>query len=133
MRNCTKFYIDGQWVDPVEENTQPVENPATEETIGHISFGTKADVDKAVAAARRAFESFSQTSKEERLTLLRAIQADMHNARELLDGIRDHFGAFRSTDNIDFVYKDSASQPAPDDVISHVAENYKAAVLAIAD
>lgn len=55
------------------------------------------------------------------------------NARELLDGIRDHFGAFRSTDNIDFVYKDSASQPAPDDVISHVAENYKAAVLAIAD
>ena len=63
MRDCTKFYIDGQWVDPVTENTQPVENPATEETIGHISFGTKADVDKAVAAARRAFESFSQTSK----------------------------------------------------------------------
>ena len=55
------------------------------------------------------------------------------NARELLDGIRDHFGASRSTDNIDFVYKDSASQPAPDDVISHVAANYKAAVLAIAD
>ena len=66
MRDCTKFGIDGQWVDPVTENTQLVENPATEETIGHISFGTKADVDRAVAAARRAFESFSQTSKEER-------------------------------------------------------------------
>ena len=48
MRDCTQFYIDGQWVDPVEENTVAVENPATEETIGHISFGTGADVDKAV-------------------------------------------------------------------------------------
>ena len=62
MRDCTKFYIDGQWVDPVTANTQPVENPATEETIGHISFGSAADVDKAVKAARRAFETFSQTS-----------------------------------------------------------------------
>ncbi len=94
MRNCTKFYIDGQWVDPVEENTQPVENPATEETIGHISFGTKADVDKAVAAARRAFESFSQTSKEERLTLLRAIQAEIENRKEeLATVVSDEMGA----------------------------------------
>ncbi|WP_417320664.1 aldehyde dehydrogenase family protein [Erythrobacter aureus] len=94
MRNCTKFYIDGQWVDPVEENTQPVENPATEETIGHISFGTKADVDKAVAAARRAFESFSQTSKEERLTLLRAIQAEIENRKEeLATAVSDEMGA----------------------------------------
>ena len=68
MRDCTKFYIDGQWVAPEAANTVDVENPATEETIGQISFGTKADVDKAVAAARRAFESFSQTSREERLT-----------------------------------------------------------------
>lgn len=94
MRDCTKFYIDGQWVDPVEPNTQPVENPATEETIGHISFGTKADVDKAVAAARRAFETFSQTSREERLTLLRAIQAEIENRKEeLATAVSDEMGA----------------------------------------
>ncbi len=100
MRDCTKFYIDGQWVDPVTENTQPVENPATEETIGHISFGTRADVDKAVAAARRAFESFSQTTKEERLTLLRAIQAEIENRKEeLATAVSDEMGAPMSLAN----------------------------------
>jgi aldehyde dehydrogenase (NAD+) len=100
MRECTKFYIDGEWVDPVEPNTQPVENPATEETIGHISFGTKADVDKAVAAARRAFETFSQTSKEERLTLLRAIQAEIENRKEeLAAAVSDEMGAPMSLAN----------------------------------
>ncbi|MBX7458401.1 aldehyde dehydrogenase family protein [Qipengyuania sp. 1NDH17] len=100
MRDCTKFYIDGQWVDPVTENTQPVENPATEETIGHISFGTKADVDKAVAAARRAFESFSQTSKEERLTLLRAIQAEIANRKDdLALAVSEEMGAPMSLAN----------------------------------
>ncbi len=100
MRDCTKFYIDGQWVDPVTENIQPVENPATEETIGHISFGTKADVDKAVAAARRAFETFSQTSREERLTLLRAIQAEIANRKDdLALAVSDEMGAPMSLAN----------------------------------
>ncbi|MXO96563.1 aldehyde dehydrogenase family protein [Erythrobacter aquimaris] len=100
MRDCTKFYIDGQWVDPVTENTQPVENPATEETIGHISFGSAADVDKAVKAARRAFESFSQTSKEERLTLLRAIQAEIANRKDdLALAVSDEMGAPMSLAN----------------------------------
>ena len=94
MRDCTQFYIDGQWVDPVEENTVAVENPATEQTIGHISFGTAADVDKAVVAARRAFESFSQTSKEERLTLLRAIQAEIETRKEeLATAVSDEMSA----------------------------------------
>ena len=100
MRDCTQFYIDGQWVDPVSEDTRPVENPATEETIGHISFGTKADVDKAVKAARRAFESFSQTSREERLTLLRAIQAEIENRKEeLATAVSDEMGAPMSLAN----------------------------------
>ncbi len=100
MRDCTKFYIDGQWVDPVSEDTRPVENPATEETIGHVSFGTKADVDKAVKAARRAFESFSQTSREERLTLLRAIQAEIENRKEeLATAVSDEMGAPMSLAN----------------------------------
>ena len=55
------------------------------------------------------------------------------NARLLLEGVRDSLGAFRATENIDYVQKDSVSQPAPADVIEHVAKNYRAAILAIAD
>ena len=61
-----KFYIDGQWVDPAQPKDFKVINPATEEAAGVISMGGAPDVDRAVAAARRAFESFSQTSRAER-------------------------------------------------------------------
>ncbi len=60
MREYMKFYIDGQWVDPVTPKTMDVINPATEEVAGHISAGSAADVDKAVDAARKAFETYSQ-------------------------------------------------------------------------
>lgn len=73
MKNRLQFYIDGQWVDPVAPKTLAVINPSNEETIAEISLGSKADVDKAVAAARRAFETFSVTSKEERVALLEKI------------------------------------------------------------
>ncbi len=73
MLERLEFYIDGAWVDPVEPNVIDVINPATEEVYGRISGGTAADVDKAVAAAKRAFDSYSQTSREERLELLRSI------------------------------------------------------------
>ena len=55
------------------------------------------------------------------------------NARELLSGIRDKLGAFRPIDNIEFLSKNSASQPAPADVIEKVAANFRGALLAIAD
>ena len=55
------------------------------------------------------------------------------NARELLDGIRAKLGNFRAVDNIDFHAKNSASQPAPKDLIEQVAANYRCALLAIAD
>jgi hypothetical protein len=55
------------------------------------------------------------------------------NARELLAGIREKLGRSRKIDNIDFLSKDSASQPAPADVIEKVAANYRGALLAIAD
>ena len=55
------------------------------------------------------------------------------NARALLEGVRDSLTAFRGTDNIDYVYKESVSQPTPTDIIEHVAKNYRAAILAIAD
>lgn len=100
MREFTQFYIDGQWVDPAEPNTQAVENPATEETIGHISFGSAADVDKAVAAARRAFESWQFSSREERLDLMRAIQSEYDKRREeLAAAISEEMGAPMSLAN----------------------------------
>jgi hypothetical protein len=55
------------------------------------------------------------------------------NARELLAGIREKLGATRMIDNIDFLAKNSASQPAPADVLEKVAANYRGALLAIAD
>ena len=73
MHKRLQFYIDGKWVDPVTPKTLDVINPATEEPIGQVSLGSKADVDKAVAAARKAFETFSQTTKEQRLALLQKI------------------------------------------------------------
>jgi aldehyde dehydrogenase (NAD+) len=76
MRDYLKFYIDGHWVDPVTPKTMDVINPATEAVAGHISAGSKADVDKAVAAARRAFETYSKTSREERIELLQRILAE---------------------------------------------------------
>jgi aldehyde dehydrogenase (NAD+) len=75
MQEYLKFYINGQWVDPVKPATIDVINPATEEPFAKISAGSPADVDKAVAAARAAFVSFSQTTKEERLALLKKIVA----------------------------------------------------------
>jgi len=55
------------------------------------------------------------------------------NARELLSGIRDKLGAFRTVDNIEFLSKNSASQPAPKDLLQEVAAKYRGALLAIAD
>ena len=70
MNNADKFYINGDWVAPSGTQTLDVINPATEESIAQIAMGTKADVDKAVSAAKHAFESFSQTTVEERAALL---------------------------------------------------------------
>ncbi len=74
MREYLKFYINGQWVDPVDSSrTLDVINPATEASAGRIAMGTAADVDRAVKAARAAFPSFSSTSVAERVALLEAI------------------------------------------------------------
>lgn len=72
----------------------PVENPATEETIGHISIGSAADVDKAVVAARRAFESWQFSTREDRLDLMRSIAAGIEKRREdLARAVSDEMGA----------------------------------------
>jgi len=94
MREYLKFYIDGAWVDPVEPKTAAVINPATEAVAGVIASGSAGDVDKAVAAARRAFGSWSQTTREQRLDLLAAIQAEYARRQtELGDAIMEEMGA----------------------------------------
>ena len=70
-----KFYINGRWVDPVEPREFTVIDPATEAPAGVISLGSPKDADRAVAAARGAFESFAETSREERRALLERILA----------------------------------------------------------
>jgi aldehyde dehydrogenase (NAD+) len=94
MRDYLKFYIDGQWVDPVEPNTVDVENPATEQVAGRISLGSAADVDKAVDAARRAFATWSVTTREERLDVLNAILAEYQKrAGDLAEAVTEEMGA----------------------------------------
>ncbi|MFT6433308.1 MAG: aldehyde dehydrogenase (NAD+) [Candidatus Azotimanducaceae bacterium] len=73
MQEHLKFYIDGEWVSPVTPATLDVINPTSEESFARISMGSAADVDKAVAAAKAAFESYSKTTVQERIELLGAI------------------------------------------------------------
>ena len=65
MENLGKFYIDGKWVTPNSKQAMSVINPALEEEIGTVILGNNNDVDLAVKAANLAFDSFSQTTKEE--------------------------------------------------------------------
>jgi aldehyde dehydrogenase (NAD+) len=94
MRDARQFYIDGKWVNPAKAHDYAVINPATEEAIATISLGSAADVDAAVAAAKRAFESFSETSVEERLALLRKI-IEIYKAKneEMAEAISQEMGA----------------------------------------
>lgn len=94
MRNYLQFYIDGRWIDPVQPRTIDVENPATEEVCGRISNGSAADVDKAVKVARRAFASWSRTTRGQRLELLESIQSEYQKrASELADAVTEEMGA----------------------------------------
>jgi aldehyde dehydrogenase (NAD+) len=94
VREYLKFYIDGQWVDPVELKTLDVENPATEKTAGRIALGSTADVDKAVKAARKAFAAWSETSREDRLELLERILAEYQKRMpDLAAAVTEEMGA----------------------------------------
>src|SRR3984957_17070354 len=94
MENKLNFYIDGKWVSPATPKTLEVINPANEEPYARISLGSKADVDKAVAAARKAFETYSKTSKEERLALLQKIvEVYQKHYAEMVETISKEMGA----------------------------------------
>ncbi|WP_416795642.1 aldehyde dehydrogenase family protein [Ciceribacter azotifigens] len=94
MSNRLKFFIDGQWVDPVRPALLDVVDPSTEEAFTQIAVGSAADVDRAVAAAKAAFPAFSVTSREERLSLLERILA-AYNERidDIADAVSREMGA----------------------------------------
>ncbi len=94
MQEHKQFYIDGAWVASQGDQTLDVMNPATEEPIARISLGNQADVDAAVAAARAAFPSFSQTSRQERIDLLeRVVAVYQKRMPEIAAAISDEMGA----------------------------------------
>lgn len=94
MTNRMQFYIDGVWVDPVVKKSTSVVNPATEEVMYQVALGSRADVDKAVSAARRAFETFSVTTREERVALLsRIIEIYKTRMKEIGAAVSDEMGA----------------------------------------
>src|SRR5271163_2286060 len=94
MKDCRQFYIDGEWVEPAVAHDFPVINPGTEEQVATISLGTTADVDRAVSAAKRAFESYSETTVEQRLALLqRIIAVYQSHMDEMAETISQEMGA----------------------------------------
>ena len=94
MREYRQFYINGEWVDPARPNSFDVINPATEEVCAHISLGSEEDVNRAVAAARAAFESYSRTSVKERIELLESCAAVYQKRyNDIADAIREEMGA----------------------------------------
>ncbi|MDX2274389.1 MAG: aldehyde dehydrogenase family protein [Hyphomonadaceae bacterium] len=94
MREQLNFYIDGKWVAPTTPRTHDVINPATEEPCGRISLGTAADVNKAVAAARRAFDSWSQTTIQQRAAILdKIIAIYQRRLPEMAEAISQEMGA----------------------------------------
>lgn len=94
MREYLKFYIDGQWVDPIEPTVVETINPATEDVSGKIALGSVADVDRAVQAARKAFETWSQTTREERLQVLERIRDEYQKRKaDLGEAVLEEMGA----------------------------------------
>jgi len=94
VREYTKFYIDGRWVEPAQPGSLDVVNPATGAVAGIVSLGSRDDVDRAVAAAQRAFTDFSRTTRPERLALLaRIIEVYERRLEDMAQAICEEMGA----------------------------------------
>ena len=94
MSNHLKFYIGGEWVDPLEAATIDVINPATEQAFTQISAGSSKDIDRAVAAARAAFDDYSQWSVEQRMELLNRIENEYRSrGDDIAQAISEEMGA----------------------------------------
>ena len=94
MSNELKFFIDGAWVDPVVPARLDVIDPSTEEAYTQISVGSAADVDRAIAAARAAFDGFAASPKAERIALLeRMLAIYRRRADDLTRAMSQEMGA----------------------------------------
>lgn len=94
MRIYDKFYINGEWVDPVTPKSMDVINPANEQVCATISIGSAADVDKAAMAARAAFNTFGRSTREERIAILAAlVEAYQKRYNDVADAISEEMGA----------------------------------------
>lgn len=94
MRTLDTSYIDGQWVKGSTTASHEIINPATEEPVGRVMLASEADVDTAVEAARRAFDRYSQTSRQYRIGLLESVLAEYrHRAGELTEAVMEEMGA----------------------------------------
>jgi len=92
--NHLDFYIDGEWVKPLGAETLAVIDPSTERSIATISLGTRADLDRAVAAAKRAFDPYAQWTREQRLELLAAIiEGYRQHSEALAECVHQEMGA----------------------------------------
>jgi len=94
MKNCRQFYVDGKWIDPTKAHDFTITNPASEEPIATISLGSAVDVDRAVAAAKRAYEQYSATMPSDRIGLLQRI-IDVYRAKmdEMAETISQEMGS----------------------------------------
>jgi aldehyde dehydrogenase (NAD+) len=94
MKDKLQFYINGSWIDSESNEKIEVINPANEEIIGHVTAGTRGDIDKAVASAFKTFSSYQNTSKEERIELLNNIISEYENRYDdFVQAITEEMGA----------------------------------------
>ena len=122
MDNCLKFYINGAWVEPNDPKPFDVINPATEQVIGKIMLGNQQDVNKAVAAAKAAFQTFSRTTKAERIALLESILvAYKKRYSEMVETISQEMGAPLSLSKA----AQAAMGPAHLGTVIEVLKNYE--------
>src|SRR5215218_8017899 len=123
------LYIGGQWVAPAATGTIEVQNPATEEVLGHVPEGTAADVDTAVAAARSAFDAWASTPMAERGAYLDRLHGALAaRAADIAETVGLELGtpikiaqAVQAGLPLAVLrgYADSAAQPAPEQTIGN--------------
>ena len=94
MKDKLNFYINGQWVESDSNERIEIINPANEELIGHVTSGTKEDINKAVSAASDAFQTYQFSSKEDRIEILNNIITEYENRYDdLVQVITEEMGA----------------------------------------
>ena len=94
MKDKLQFYINGAWVESNSSEKIEVINPANEELVGHVSAGTKSDIDKAVKAANQAFTTYQHTSKDDRIELLNNVISEYENRYDdFVQTITEEMGA----------------------------------------